>query len=42
MLISKEQATDLLVAVGFTPVEDVALFDDKWFVVFGRRQTAAR
>lgn len=42
MLISKEQATVLLAAVGFTPIEDVALFDDKWFVVFGRRQAAAR
>lgn len=41
MLISREQARDLLSAVGFTPIEDVALFDDKWFVVFGR-QTAAR
>jgi hypothetical protein len=37
MLISKEQARDLLAAVGFTPIDDVALFDDKWFVVFGRR-----
>lgn len=36
MLVSKAQARDLLAEVGFTPVDDIALFEDKWFVVFGR------
>jgi SAM-dependent methyltransferase len=34
--VSKEQAESLLAAVGFKPVEDVPLFADKWFVIFGR------
>ena len=37
MLVSRDQARDLLAAVGFTPVDDLSLFEDKWFVVFGRQ-----
>lgn len=37
MLVSKAQARDLLAGVGFTPVDDIALFEDRWFVVFARR-----
>lgn len=37
MVVSKDQARDLLAAVGFTPIDDVALFEAKWFVVFGRQ-----
>ncbi|MGH9158899.1 MAG: class I SAM-dependent methyltransferase [Vicinamibacteraceae bacterium] len=36
MQVSQEQAQALLRDAGFTPVEEVALFDDKWFVIFGR------
>ena len=32
--ISKEQTRALLAELGFTPIEDITLFDDKWFVVF--------
>lgn len=34
--VSKEQASAWLAAAGLKPVQDVALFSDKWFVVFGR------
>jgi ubiquinone/menaquinone biosynthesis C-methylase UbiE len=34
--VSKEQATALFGEAGFKPVEDIALFTDKWFLVFGR------
>jgi SAM-dependent methyltransferase len=34
--VSREQAQALLRDAGFTPVEEVALFDNKWFVIFGR------
>jgi ubiquinone/menaquinone biosynthesis C-methylase UbiE len=34
--VSKEQASAWLTAAGLKPVQDVALFPDKWFVVFGR------
>jgi ubiquinone/menaquinone biosynthesis C-methylase UbiE len=36
MLVSKEQAEQLLAQVGFKPAEAVPLFADKWFVVFTR------
>jgi arsenite methyltransferase len=36
MQTTKEQATAWLAAVGFTPLEEVALFGDKWFVIYGR------
>jgi ubiquinone/menaquinone biosynthesis C-methylase UbiE len=34
--VSKTQAAEWLAAAGFKPVEDVGLFTDKWFVVYGR------
>ena len=34
--VSRDQARALLADAGFKPVEDIALFDDKWFLVFGR------
>ena len=36
MQTTKEQATAWLAAVGFKPIEEVALFGDKWFVIYGR------
>ena len=36
MLVSKEDARALFATIGLKPIDDVALFDDKWFVVFGR------
>ncbi|MPZ18494.1 MAG: methyltransferase domain-containing protein [Luteitalea sp.] len=36
MLVSLKQAQALLREVGFTSVEEVALFDDKWFAIFRR------
>ena len=36
LLVSKENARALFATIGFKPIDDVALFDDKWFVVFGR------
>jgi ubiquinone/menaquinone biosynthesis C-methylase UbiE len=34
--VAKEQAAFWLADAGFKPVEDVALFSDKWFIVYGR------
>jgi ubiquinone/menaquinone biosynthesis C-methylase UbiE len=34
--VSKEQAAFWLADAGFKPVEDVALFPDKWFIVYQR------
>jgi ubiquinone/menaquinone biosynthesis C-methylase UbiE len=34
--VSKEQAAFWLADAGFAPVEDVALFPDKWFIVYRR------
>ena len=34
--VSKEQASAWLAAAGLKPVQEVALFPDKWFVVFRR------
>ena len=34
--VSKEQARAMLAEVGFKPIQEITLFDDKWFVVFGR------
>ena len=35
--VSKTMAAELMAAVGFVAVEDVALFQDKYFVVYGKR-----
>lgn len=37
MQISKETATQWMADAGFKPVEEVPLFDDKWFVIFGKQ-----
>jgi ubiquinone/menaquinone biosynthesis C-methylase UbiE len=37
LVVSKEQGTGLMAAIGFMPSEDHALFMDKWFVGFSRR-----
>ena len=34
--VSKDQASAWLAPAGFKPVEDVALFPDKWFVIYRR------
>jgi ubiquinone/menaquinone biosynthesis C-methylase UbiE len=36
MQVSKDQARRVLAEAGLTPIEDISLFEDKWFVVFGR------
>lgn len=36
MVVSKNQARELFASIGLKVVEEVQLFDDKWFVVFGR------
>ena|SRR5688572_11544937 len=36
LVVGKEQAAQLLSAIGFKPVDDVALFPDKYFVIYGR------
>lgn len=35
--VGREQADALMAQAGFTPIERFELFDDKWFVVYGRR-----
>jgi hypothetical protein len=34
--VGKEDAAKLLAAIGFKPVEDIALFPDKYVVISGR------
>jgi len=36
LVVSKDQAARWLADAGFTPIADVALFADKWFVVYGK------
>jgi ubiquinone/menaquinone biosynthesis C-methylase UbiE len=35
--VSKDQAAALMADAGFKPVEEISLFTDKYFVVYGRR-----
>lgn len=35
--VSREQADALMAQAGFTPIERFELFDEKWFVVYGRQ-----
>jgi ubiquinone/menaquinone biosynthesis C-methylase UbiE len=35
--VSKEQATAWMAAAGLQPLEDINLFDDRWFVIFGKK-----
>lgn len=37
MQLSTDQVAALMAQAGFKPIEDINLFDDKWFVIFGRR-----
>ena len=34
--VSKEETRAMLAALGFTPSEDIPLFEDKWFVIFSK------
>ena len=34
--VGKEEAAKLLAAIGFTPADDIALFPDKYFVIYQR------
>ena len=34
--ITKEQGTQWMAAAGLKPLEDISLFDDKWFVIYGK------
>ena len=36
LIVSKEQAAAWLAEAGFTPVEDLALFPEKWFLVYAK------
>lgn len=35
--LTKEQVAGWMSAVGFTPTDEFNLFDDKWFVIYGRK-----
>jgi ubiquinone/menaquinone biosynthesis C-methylase UbiE len=37
LIVSKEQAAAWMAEAGFVPARDVALFPDKWFVIYKRR-----
>ena len=37
LVVSKEQTRAWMADAGFVPTEDVALFPDKWFVIYTRR-----
>ena len=37
LIVSKEQGAALMAEAGFVPAEEVALFPDKWFVLYKRR-----
>jgi ubiquinone/menaquinone biosynthesis C-methylase UbiE len=36
LTVAKEQAGAMLIELGFKPIEDITLFDEKWFVVFSK------
>jgi arsenite methyltransferase len=36
LMVSKEQAAAWLIGAGFTAVQEIPLFSDKWFVVYAR------
>jgi ubiquinone/menaquinone biosynthesis C-methylase UbiE len=38
--LSKEQVATWMADIGFKPVEEINMFDDKWFVVYGRAPRA--
>ena len=35
--VTKDQAAAWMAAIGFKPVEEIELFNDKWFVVYDRQ-----
>lgn len=35
--LSTDQAAALMAQAGFKPVEEIKLFTDKWFVIYGRQ-----
>ena len=37
LVVSKEQGAALMAEAGFVPAEEIALFPDKWFVIYRRR-----
>ena len=37
LIVSKEQGAALMAEAGFVPAEEVALFQDKWFVIYKRQ-----
>jgi ubiquinone/menaquinone biosynthesis C-methylase UbiE len=37
LVVSKEQAAAWMADAGFVPAEDIALFPDKWFVIYKRK-----
>jgi ubiquinone/menaquinone biosynthesis C-methylase UbiE len=37
LIVSKEQGTAMMANAGFVVAEDIALFPDKWFVIYKRR-----
>ena len=37
LVVSKEQGAALMAEAGFVPVEDIALFSDKWFVIYQKK-----
>lgn len=37
LIVSKEQAAAWMAEAGFVPVKDVALFTDKWFVIYQKK-----
>jgi ubiquinone/menaquinone biosynthesis C-methylase UbiE len=37
LIVSKEQGTAMMAEAGFVVAEDIALFPDKWFVIYVRR-----
>lgn len=37
LVVTKQQTTAWMAEAGFVPAEDIALFSDKWFLVFSRQ-----
>jgi ubiquinone/menaquinone biosynthesis C-methylase UbiE len=36
LVVGKEDAARLLAAIGFKPIDDIAMFPDKYFVIYGK------
>ena len=37
MQLSPDQTAALMAQAGFKPVEEIKLFTDKWFVIYGKQ-----